>query len=55
MKMTAPPMAKANTRAYGPELTIARSTNSFGSDHVSFQRAGIPAIRPGPLGPFKLP
>ena len=29
---------------YGGELTVARSTNSFGSDHVSFQRAGIPAI-----------
>jgi hypothetical protein len=37
-------LAEANTRAYGPDLTVARSTNSFGSDHVSFQRAGIPAI-----------
>ena len=37
-------LAESNTEEYGPDLTIARSTNSFGSDHVSFQRAGIPAI-----------
>jgi hypothetical protein len=37
-------LAQENTEEFAPELTIARSTNSFGSDHVSFQRAGIPAI-----------
>ena len=37
-------LAVANTEVFAPELTIDTSTFSFGSDHVSFQRAGIPAI-----------
>jgi hypothetical protein len=37
-------LAAANTKEFAPGLTIATSTFSFGSDHVSFQRAGIPAI-----------
>jgi hypothetical protein len=37
-------LAVANTEEFAPSLTIVTSTFSFGSDHVSFQRAGIPAI-----------
>eukprot|EP01052_Picozoa_sp_SAG31_P002391 SAG31_NODE_84_length_27014_cov_3.743006_18_plen_460_part_00 len=37
-------LAVANTEEFAPDLTIDTSTFSFGSDHVSFQRAGIPAI-----------
>ena len=33
-----------NTREYAPELEVALSHYSFGSDHVSFQNAGIPAV-----------
>lgn len=35
---------EANVRIYAPELTTVSSVESSGSDHVSFQRAGIPAI-----------
>ena len=35
-------MAEENTKTYSPDLTIARSNFSFGSDHIPFQRAGIP-------------
>jgi hypothetical protein len=31
-------------RLHSPELTIEQSLASFGSDHVSFQRAGYPAV-----------
>jgi Zn-dependent M28 family amino/carboxypeptidase len=37
-------VVQSNTREYAPDLEINLSDNSFGSDHVSFQRAGIPAI-----------
>eukprot|EP01047_Picozoa_sp_COSAG01_P068909 COSAG01_NODE_10069_length_2256_cov_39.334261_3_plen_136_part_00 len=37
-------LCQQNTLEFAPQLTIARSDFSFGSDHVSFQRAGIPAI-----------
>jgi hypothetical protein len=37
-------LAESNAREYSPDLSIVRSNNSFGSDHVPFQRAGIPAI-----------
>jgi len=33
-----------NTAEYAPALSIRTSTNSFGSDHVPFQRAGYAAI-----------
>jgi hypothetical protein len=36
--------ALSNLQQYSPNLSRTSSTNSFGSDHVSFQRAGIPAI-----------
>ena len=35
---------EANTQEYAPELTIEKAYFSYGSDHVSFQRAGIPAF-----------
>jgi Zn-dependent M28 family amino/carboxypeptidase len=35
---------EANTKLYAPELTIEKAYFSYGSDHVSFQRAGIPAF-----------
>ena len=34
----------ANTGIYAPSLSIKTTTKSFGSDHVPFQQAGIPAI-----------
>lgn len=37
-------LVESNTHQYAPDLQVALSDNSFGSDHVSFQRAGIPAI-----------
>jgi hypothetical protein len=37
-------LAADNARTYSPDLTVAQSTNSFGSDHVPFQRAGIPCF-----------
>eukprot|EP01061_Rhynchopus_euleeides_P033031 TRINITY_DN5512_c0_g1_i1.p1 TRINITY_DN5512_c0_g1~~TRINITY_DN5512_c0_g1_i1.p1 ORF type:complete len:478 (+),score=206.67 TRINITY_DN5512_c0_g1_i1:29-1435(+) len=40
--------AKENTEflreSLGTEMTLATSDDSFGSDHVPFQRAGIPAV-----------
>jgi len=35
---------QSNTEEYSPELTIARSTNYFGSDHVPFINSGIPCF-----------
>jgi len=35
---------KSNAKQYAPNLSVEMTTNSFGSDHVSFQRAGIPAV-----------
>ena len=40
-------LVEKNTREYGKYgkgLSIETTTKSYGSDHVSFQRAGIPAI-----------
>jgi len=33
-----------NCRLFAPNLTIEKAYYSYGSDHVSFQRAGIPAF-----------
>jgi len=35
---------KANTEQFSPKLSIALTYYSWGSDHVPFQRAGIPAF-----------
>jgi len=35
---------EAALRLWSPRLTIQKNYNSFGSDHVPFQRAGIPAF-----------
>lgn len=37
-------MVEGNTKEYSADLQVRLTDNSFGSDHVSFQRAGIPAI-----------
>ena len=37
-------LVERNTKTYGGELSVMTTDKSFGSDHVSFQRAGIPAI-----------
>jgi Zn-dependent M28 family amino/carboxypeptidase len=37
-------VVEGNTKEYAPELEVKLTDNSFGSDHVSFQRAGIPAV-----------
>lgn len=37
-------VVEAGTKSWAPRLSINRSNFSFGSDHVPFQRAGIPAI-----------
>eukprot|EP00041_Stephanoeca_diplocostata_P034128 m.1146498 g.1146498 ORF g.1146498 m.1146498 type:complete len:516 (-) comp24467_c0_seq16:3233-4780(-) len=37
-------LAAENIATYSPKLEVKKTTTSFGSDHVSFQRAGIPAI-----------
>jgi len=37
-------LVEKNTKEFGTQLQISKSYNSFGSDHVPFQRAGIPAI-----------
>jgi Zn-dependent M28 family amino/carboxypeptidase len=34
----------SNMQQFAPKLDVRTSDNSFGSDHVSFQEAGIPAI-----------
>ncbi|KJE91757.1 hypothetical protein CAOG_08638 [Capsaspora owczarzaki ATCC 30864] len=34
----------ANMKVYAPALDVSTSSNSFGSDHIPFQRANIPAI-----------
>ena len=37
-------LTERNMREFSPDLTVATTTNSFGSDHVSFQRAGDSAV-----------
>jgi len=37
-------LAEVNTKQYAPALSINRASFSFGSDHVPFQRAGVPAF-----------